>query len=313
MTIEAQLKPYDILSGNQQNAQLFITDEVAVGLTIAPTLGFDTQESKRYNFYTRDLTSKQIADEGLLEQPMPSAEGSKLTVVSGTELTPDSTRLVTKGFRYIVPISDIEDSPKSFLLDIQDMCYVISKTIEASAYSALKSKATESTAEVIGGTWDANTKIASCLRGFKSEYRTRGVRGALDTLFLNVTNQDELANYIEAVEGIKNLQETGDTIYYASINNIYAEAAEEGKTLGFSSQAPPASIIYRTIPGAYTPMQNNDNPQTKPGTESYLPAINVKVIDKDAGGLEDVREFRFGAQWAVPVERPANIFYKTGI
>ena len=315
-----ELKAEDILIGNpdqvRNNAQLFVTDEVATGLTIAPRLKFLSQTGRRYNFYKRDKTSKELFDEKLTPDisDLAVAKGAQLTAVSGSELTPDNEVILSHGFRYVVSLEDLKESPESFLMDIEDMCYAISVAIEKSVTTKLLAEATASTASITGGTWDTSTQIAEDLRGFKSEYRKRGIKGGLDQMFYNGTNHDELANYITSVEGIKNLQEIEDTINYAGIANTYAaNGINEGATLGWASQSPPATIVYRTIPGAYAPIQNSASPNMKPGTEGYLPVINMKVVDHDAEGLEDVRDFRFGAHWTVAVQRPSNIFYKTGI
>lgn len=320
-----QLKAEDILIGDpsqvRNNAQLFVTDEVATGLNIAPRLKFLAQEGRRYNFYKRNKTSKELFDEGLTPDisEFEVADGAQLLEVSGTELTPDSEVIINKGFRYIVPISDLEDSPESFLQDIEDMSYAISVAIESSATTKLLAEATSAGVSLADGVWSTSTKIKNDLRNFKSAFRKKGVRGPLDTLFYNGTNQDELANYIMDTEGNQNLQEDGDVINYSSIDNIYVEdGLSEGSTIGWSSQSQPATIVYRKIPGAYTPIQDNTSNASqstimKDGTQGYLPIINMKVVDSDAGGLEDVREFRFGAHWTVAVQRPGNIFYQTGI
>jgi len=130
----------------------------------------------------------------------------------------------------------------------------------------------------------------------------------LDILFEESDNYDELGNFIIATEGINNIQEDNNVITYGGLQHYWAaNGVDEGTLLGFCSKLPPASVVYRKIAGAYAPVA------TKPGTEQYVPVINMKVIDNDGKGMDPVRDFRFGASWVVPITRPASIFYKTGI
>lgn len=305
--VQPDIKPEDILT-NQGNAQLFVTDEVVNGLNIAPKLGFLKQAGKRYNFYSRDKTSKEIFDEGLMGKPQPSAKGSDLLMISGTELTADSKELLTKGFRYVFHEGDYLDSPESFIMDMEDMCYAIAVTMETSVAAACIAAAVESSATIKDGVWSTSSMIAEDLTGFLFEYRRRGVKGPLDTLFYNATNQEELANYIMAVEGIKNLIKNGDVITYNAIDHIYAaNGIDEGKTLGWSSVSTPGKVVTRTIPGAYTPIKVKD------GTQGQLPAINMKLIKGDGEGMEPIIDLRFGAHWTTAITRESNIFYKSGL
>lgn len=308
MATQAEIKREDILK-SPGTAQLFVTDEVATGLNIAPKLNKITQKGRRYNFYKRDATSKQIYEEFFKDEPMDVTKGAQLMEVSGSEQVPDSVPLFSKGFRYIVIKEDYDDSPESFLLDIEDMCYVISATIEKTVRDAVVAAAVAAgiKAALHDGPWDDSTEIAEDLRGFKADMRTRGIKGTLDQLFYK-EQYDELGNYIIRTEGIQNLKEEGDVITYGSIENIYAEnGPQDGETFGWPSAAKPGAVVYRTIPGAYTPIK------TKPGTEDYLPVINMKIIESDGEGLDPIYDIRFGAHWQVPIMRENNIFYQNGL
>lgn len=297
--------PGDILS-DQYTAQVYVTDEVVKGLVIAPTLGMDSTEEDHVDWYRRESTSKQMFQKNLIEKPMPSKHG-ELLQVSGSELTPNNEYMNTFGYKYTVTQYQIENSPQPFLYDIQDLCYGISQAIEDSAVTTLTSVASASPATINDGTWDQSTQIAEDLSNFDEEYLERDINGVLDTLFYNSKQFGALRNYIIATEGVKNLVKNGNAIDYSGMFHNYAPAVTAGETFGFDSKLPPAQIIYRKIPGAYEPIA------TKPGTEDYLPVINMKMIDKDGPGLEPVREFRFGACWTIPVARPASIFVKQGI
>jgi len=308
MVSQPDLKREDILK-SRENAQLFVTDEVAIGLTIAPALNRVVQAGRRYNFYKRDKTSKQIFEEFFTDEPMKVAKGAQLTKVSGTEQIPDSEPLLTAGFRYIVPKEDYNESPESFLMDIEDMCYVIRRAIELSVVDAVNTHAPapSSRAHLHDGEWNDSTMISEDIRGFRMDYRSRGIRGPLDKLFYETDNHDELGNFIIRTEGNQNLKETGDVIDYASVQNTYAEnGPAHGTTFGWSTVAVPGSIVYRAIPGAYTPIK------TKPGTE-LPPVINMKIIESDGEGMEGVLDMRFGAHWTVAMQRPNNIFRKDGL
>lgn len=309
MALQAEIKREDILK-SQGNAQLFVTDEVATGLTIAPKLNRIVQKGRRYNFYTREKTSKQIFQDFFASEPTETAKGAQLIEVSGSEQTPDSVPLLTKGFRYIVIKEDYEDSPESFLMDIEDMCYVIVAAIENSVKDAVNANAPDpsSRAALHDGAWDDSTMIAEDIRGFRTDMRHRGIKGRLDTLFHGADVYDHLGNYIIRTEGIQNLQEEGDVIKYGSVENTFAEfGPAEDQTFGWPSAAPPGAIVYRTIPGAYTPIKS------KEGTQPYLPVINMKIIESDGDGLDSIYDMRFGAHWSVPIMRKNNIFNKTGL
>ncbi len=309
MALQAEIKREDILK-NQGNAQLFVTDEVATGLTIAPTLNKIVQTGRRYNFYTREKTSKQIFQDFFAEEPIETAKGAQLIEVSGSEQTPESVPLLSKGFRYIVIKEDYEDSPESFLMDIEDMCYVIVAAIENSVKDAVNANAPtpSSRADLHDGPWDDSTMIAEDLRGFRNDMRHRGIRGRLDLLFHSADSYDNIGNYIIRTEGIQNLKEENDVIDYGSVKNTFAEfGPASGQTFGWPSAAPPGAIVYRKIPGAYTPIKS------KEGTEPYLPVINMKIIESDGDGMDPVLDIRFGAHWSVPIMRKNNIFNKTGI
>lgn len=309
MVLQATLKREDILK-NQGNAQLFVTDEVANGLTIAPTLNKTSQTGRLYKFYTRSETSKEVFDGFFAGEPIETSKGAQLTEVSGVEHTPEGIPLLSQGFRYIVLKEDYEESPESFLMDIEDFSYVISAKIEQSCYdAAIAAAPTAGTkAALHDGPWDDSTEIAEDLRGFRADMRSRGVKGPLDTLFYESDNYDELGNFIIRTEGIQNLREENDVIQYGSIGNTYAEnGPANGTTFGWSSKALPGTIVYRTIPGAYTPIK------AKEGTKDTLPIINMKIIESEGDGLEKVLDIRFGAHWAVAMTRPDNIFKQTGI
>lgn len=305
MANENPLSPLDIVS-DQYNAQLYVTDEVIKGLRIAPKLGFSSITGKSVPWFSREKTSKQMFDENLKMEPVPNEKGD-LMMISGSELTPDNRRVETFGYRYVVDKEDLETTPEPFMADIQDLCYGISKAIEIDVATKLKAAATESTATVVGGVWSASTQIPECLRSFKSEYMKRDINGHLDLLFEHADNYDELGNFIVASEGQNNLKEQDNIIDYASIQNTWAaNGISEGEVLGWYSGLPPAKVVFRKIPGAYTPITQ------KPGTEQF-PVINMKIIDNDGKGMDPVRDFRFGASWAVPITRPASIFYRKGI
>lgn len=309
MALQAEIKREDILK-NQGNAQLFVTDEVATGLTIAPTLNKIVQTGRRYNFYTREKTSKQIFQDFFADEPVETAKGAQLIEVSGQEQTPDSVPLLTKGFRYIVIKEDYEDSPESFLMDIEDMCYVIVAAIENSVKDAVNANAPtpSSRADLHDGAWDDSTMIAEDIRGFRTDMRHRGIRGTLDKLFYNSNGYDELGNFIIRTEGIQNLQEEGDVIKYGSVQNTFADnGPADSQVFGWPTVAPPGAIVYRKIPGAFTPIKS------KEGTNPYLPVINMKIIESDGDGLDPILDIRFGAHWSVPIMRKENIFNKTGI
>lgn len=305
MANENPLSPLDIVS-DQYNAQLYVTDEVIKGLRIAPKLGFNSITGKSVPWFSREKTSKQMFDENLKMEPVPNEKGD-LMMISGSELTPDNRRVETFGYRYVVDKEDLETTPEPFMADIQDLCYGISKAIEIDVATKLKAAATESTATVVGGVWSASTQIPECLRSFKSEYMKRDINGHLDLLFEHADNYDELGNFIVASEGQQQLKEQDNIIDYSSIQNIWAaNGINEGETLGWYSGLPPAKVVFRKIPGAYASIKQ------KPGTEQY-PVINMKRIEDDGKGMDPVIDFRFGASWAVPITRPASIFYKTGI
>jgi hypothetical protein len=302
------INPFEILD-DRYNSQVFVTDEVLKGLVIAPRLGFDTTEAKNVPWFTREKSSKQMFDENLMMEPLPAAQGAQILKVSGSELTPDNKVLRTISYAYEVDLADLEANPKPFMEDIKDMSYGIVKAIETNAGSAMIAAATESTATVTGGVWSANSRIAECLRSFKSEYMKRDINSAnLNVLFEQADNYDELGNFIIATEGANNLVESDNVINYSAMEHVYtANGITEGKVLGWNSQINPADIIYRKIKDAYEPIE------VKPGVEGYMPVINMKIIDSDGPGLDPVREFRFGASWTVAVNRKAGIFYKTGV
>jgi hypothetical protein len=131
-----EIKPETILS-NRDEAQLYVTDEVVKGMVIAPKLGLATTEEKRVNWFTRDKTSKEQFEDNLIMEPMPTEDGSELLEVSGMELTPNSERVMTYGYMYSVDLDDMLASPESYLMDIQDLCWGISKAIETDVTSTL--------------------------------------------------------------------------------------------------------------------------------------------------------------------------------
>lgn len=310
-----EIKPEDILLGPankaRDNAQLFVTDEVVKGLVIAPKLGFASTEDKRVNWFTRDKTSKEQFDENLIMQPLPSEKG-ELIQVSGMELTPNSERVKSLGYMYTVDKSDLEDSPESYLMDIQDLVYGLTEALETDAGAALIANASASSFTPLDGNWDDSTTVAKDIRGYKSEYNDRDIRGALSDVFLNGTNYDELGNYIIDTEGIAQLKEetrgSVDVITYAGLDfSRTAIGVSEGSILGIDKNLTPGFIKYRSIPGAYKPIE------TKPGTEQYTPVINMKVEDTEERRMEPVRTFKFSMSWRTAITRPRGILYDTGI
>lgn len=301
-----EVLPEDVLR-DQYLSQLFATDEVVKGMVVAPLLGMDSTTKKSVSWFRRELTSKQMYDENLIMEPQPNDRGELLRI-SGSELTPDHQFMSTLGYKYVVPQADIEESPQPFMEDIRDMCYGIASAIETDVVAKLLDAAIESSAEIVGGAFSDNDKIAECLRSFKGEYRKRSINGMIDTMFYEAENYEELGNYIVATEGINNIKEDETGIDYGGmLNKWQAVGLANGTTFGFNSKLPPASVVYRKIPGAFTPVAS------KPGTEGYIPVINMKIIDSDGEGLEPVRDFRFGASWTVPMTRPQSIFKRTGI
>lgn len=310
-----EIKPESILIGDakkvRDNAQLFVTDEVVKGMIVAPKMGFATTVDKRINWFTREKTSKEQFDDNLIMEPMPSERG-ELLQVSGMELTPNSERVKSFGYMYSVDLTDMEDSPESYLMDIQDLCYGITEAIEVDVVSTAIAAATASTFTPLDGNWDDSTTIAKDVRGYKSEYNNRDIKGALTDIFLNGTNYDELGNFIIDTEGIQNLKEetrgTADVITYAGLDNWRtALGITEGTIFGLNAALPPGIVKYRTIPGAYKPIS------TKPGTEQYTPVINMKIEDTEERRMETVRTFKFSASWRTAITRPRGILYDTGI
>lgn len=303
------LTPSEILD-DRYLAQVFVTDEVLQGLKVAPRLGFDTTDAKNVPWFTREKTSKQMFDQNLIMEPLPSAQGAQVLEVSGSELTPDNKVVRTLAYKYSVDLADLEANPKPFMMDMQDLSYGLVKALEGNAVSALIAAATESTYALKDGEWGTSSKIAEDIRGFKGEYRKRDINGNnLNQLLYNATQYDDLGNYIVAAEGINNLQESDDNVInYGGADHVYvSEGLASGSVLGWYNGLNPADIVYRKIAGAFEPIEQ------KPGTEEYMPVINMKIIDSDGEGLDPVREYRFGASWTVPINRKASIFYKTGL
>lgn len=302
-----EIKPEDILS-NRDEAQVYVTDEVLKGLVVAPKLGFAAKESKRVNWFTREKTSKEQFEDNLIMEPMPSEEGSELIQVSGMELTPNSERVQTWGYMYSVDLADLEDSPESYLMDIQDLCWGISKAIETDATATLIAKATASSFSPSDGNWDDSTGIAKDVWGYQNEYSNRDIRGMLRQAFVHGTNFKELGDFIIDSQGLNNfMQREGVIDYMGTEFNRAAVGVSEGSILGFDDLIPPGFIQYRTIKGGYKPIT------TKEGTEDYLPVINMKIEDSEERRMEPVRTFKFGASWRTAITRPASILYDTGI
>lgn len=310
-----EIKQKDLLIGPadqvRDNMQLFLTDEVVKGMVLAPKMGFASTVDKRVNWFTREKTSKEQFDENLILNPIPTEKG-ELIEVSGMELTPNSERVKTVGYMYTVDLGDLEDAPESYLMDIQDFVFGITKSIEEDVATSTIAKATASTFTPLDGVWSASTMISKDLRGYKSEYNDRDIKGALTDAFVNGTNYDEIGNYIIDTEGIQQLKEetrgTADVITYAGYD-IWRTALgiSEGSLLGWNANLPPGIVKYRTIPGAYKPVT------VKPGTEQYLPVINMKVEDTEEKRMEPVRTFKFSASWRTTITRPRSILYDTGI
>jgi hypothetical protein len=306
-----EIKAEDILLGPKEtvrdNAQLYVTDEVAKGMTIAPKLGFSDTESKWVSWFTREKTAKEQFDENLIMKPMPS-ENAELLEVSGMELTPNNERVITWGYQYSVDLNDLNDSPESYLMDIQDLCWGITEAIETNVAAVLISAAPNCTFSPLNGDWATSTTIAKDLRGYRSEYAARDIKGMLRETFLNRTQFDQLGNWIIDTEGIAALKETDETITYGGLNNNYAAfGIADGAILGFDSMLPPGLVKYRKMVGGYKPITS------KEGTEQYLPVINMKVEDTEVRRMEPVRTFKFAASWRTAITRPAGIIYDTGI
>jgi len=302
-----EIKPETILS-DRDAAQLYVTDEVLKGLVVAPKLGLAAKKSKRVNWFTREKTSKQQFEENLIMEAMPSEEGSELIQVSGMELTPNSERVQTLGYMYSVDLADLEDSPESYLMDIQDLSWGISKALETDAVATLIAKGTASPYTPLDGTWDTSTGIAKDVWGYQNEYSNRDIRGMLRQTFIHGTNFKELGDFIIDTEGADKLMQSEGVIDYMDVAfNRAAVGVSEGDILGFDDLIPPGFIQYRTIEGAYKPIT------TKPGTEAYLPVINMKIEDTEERRMEKVRTFKFAASWRTAITRPASILYDTGI
>ncbi|MEA4957549.1 hypothetical protein SDC9_30518 [bioreactor metagenome] len=298
--------PFDIFD-DRYLAQLFVTDEVVKGMTIAPLLGMDTTEAKSVDWFTREHTTQELIDKNLIQKPMPAAQGAQLLEVSGSELTRDKKVVETFGYKYVVDQQDLEDNPKPFLEDIKDHCYQIANKIEDSIVKALITAATISSAEIIGGSWSASTKIDECIKGFADEYLFRDINGFLDTSILSEERYKNLTDFIVATEGMDKLKEKEGVVDYNNKKFNFARKMSPDAFLGWYSELPPGDVMYRKIKGCYEPIAQ------KEGAEEYIPAINMKIIDSDGKGMDPIREFRFAASWMVPILRPQSIFYKTGI
>lgn len=302
-----EIKPETILS-NRDEAQLYVTDEVVKGMVIAPKLGLATTEEKRVNWFTRDKTSKEQFEDNLIMEPMPTEDGSELLEVSGMELTPNSERVMTYGYMYSVDLDDMLASPESYLMDIQDLCWGISKAIETDVASTLIANAVASTYTPSDGNWDTSTGIDKDVWGYQNDYANRDIRGMLRQAFVNGTNFKELGDFIIDSEGIKNFMQADGVINYMDTAfNKAAVGVSEGTILGFDDLLPPGFVKYRSIKGAYKPIT------TKPGTEQYLPVINMKIEDTEERRMEPVRTFKFAASWRTAITRPTSILYDTGI
>lgn len=306
-----EIKAEDILLGPvnrvRDNAQVFVTDEVVKGMNIAPLLGFQVTEDKNVSWFTRDKTSKEQFDENLIFKPIPS-EKAELLRVSGMELTPNRERVVTVGYQYAVDLNDLEESPQSYLMDMQDLCYGIADALETDVSSNMITYAPTCNYTPKDGAWNTSTAVAKDIRGYKSEYAKRDIKGMLREIFLHSDNYDELGDYIIDALGVAGLDEEEDLIRFLGVNNRRtAIGVPEGSILGFDSQLPPGYIHYRSIPGAYKPVE------VKEGTAGYLPVINMKVEDDERNRMEPVRIFKFSASWVTAITRPAGIIYDTGI
>lgn len=173
-----EIKAEDILLGPvnrvRDNAQVFVTDEVVKGMNIAPLLGFQVTEDKNVSWFTRDKTSKEQFDENLIFKPIPS-EKAELLRVSGMELTPNRERVVTVGYQYAVDLNDLEESPQSYLMDMQDLCYGIADALETDASSNLITYAPACNYTPKDGAWNTSTAVANDIRGYRSEYAKRDI------------------------------------------------------------------------------------------------------------------------------------------
>jgi hypothetical protein len=103
------------------------------------------------------------------------------------------------------------------------------------------------------------------------------------------------------------MQADGVINYMDTAFNKAAVGVSEGTILGFDDLLPPGFVKYRSIKGAYKPIT------TKPGTEQYLPVINMKIEDTEERRMEPVRTFKFAASWRTAITRPTSILYDTGI
>ncbi|KZX16641.1 hypothetical protein MBCUT_06790 [Methanobrevibacter cuticularis] len=298
--------PFDIFD-DRYLAQLFVTDEVVKGMTIAPLLGMDTTEAKSVDWFTREHTTQELIDKNLIQRDMPSAHGSQLLEVTGSELTRDKKVVETYGFKYKVDQQDLEDNPKPFLEDIKDHCYRISNRLDNSIVKSIINAANISSVDVIGGPWASSTKIDECIKGFSDEYMFRDINGFLNTSILSAERYKNLTDFIAATEGMDKLKEENGVVDYNNKKFHFARNTPSNAFLGWFDQLPPGDVIYRKIKGCYEPIAQ------KEGAEAYTPAINMKIIDGDGEGMDPIREFRFAASWTVPIIRPQSIFYKTGI
>lgn len=299
-------EPFEILD-DRYLAQLFVTDEVVNGLTVAPLFGMDTTEAKSVDWFFRPHTTQQLIDNNLTAKPMPAAKGAQLLEVSGTDFTRDKKVVKTFGYKYVVDQQDLEDNPKPFLEDIKDHCYIMANNIDNGCITSAIDAATEANVNIRGGPWASNTEIDRCIKGFSDDYQFRDIKSFLDTVILAETNYKQLTDFIADTEGMDKLKEVDGVVDYYQKKFNFAKNMQEGEFLGWGSELPPGDVIYRKIKGCYEPIAQ------KEGAESYTPVINMKIIDGDGEGMDPVREFRFAASWTVPILRPHRIFYKTGI
>jgi hypothetical protein len=311
-----EVNPIDILT-DQTLAQYFVTDEVVKGMTIAPTLKMLATTAKRYDFFVRRHTSKEAADLNLVEEPLPSTPGSELTLVSSTTMQPNSQRLVRYGYRYKIETDSLEESPESFLMDMQDLCYRMARSVETNAANVLITNGSQYGIDTNfspnDGAWETSSRISEDVNQMRRNYYKREISGDLNQLFYDFDHHTYLGDFIIRTEGTDALDAQGPNINYSSITHTYASALDldetgptNGIVFGYDKTSPPAVIAYRKIPGAYSPVT------TEPGTEDYMPIVNMKILP-DTNDMTPIREFQFGVECTIAAPLPKKIYYYSGI
>lgn len=299
-----EVKPLDVLT-DRNLVQWFVQDEMYKGLVVAPKLRYVETEARRYDFFTREKSAEEAFSEGIIEEPMPSAAGSDLTLIRTTDVEVDSARMRMFGYRYVVDDDMKKESPEAFLADLQDLSYGLAIHLETATVAAIKSAATDAGMNLNDGQWNDSAEIGKDLSDMTTTYARMDVKGAnLDQLFYNATTLDYLRHYIIDQFGLPYLDEQGNDISFKNMMHYYvSRGLEDGETFGWNSQLPPGAIVYRKLKGSYADM--------KAGTEAYRPIVNMKMIPHD--GLKPRTEYQFGIEYAIPIPRPNYIFYEDGL